>query len=365
MSELFNAITFPGTEDIVCQEIIDVSAGLLSHNMLTTAKGQVSWQGNPADVNKMIPSLLTVLRVMRVISSFTAVSFPEFERKTSQIPWAQILSGLKEPGSGIKIRARSFKSKLYHTSAITERLERIISTATERRFILDNNLAETPQTLIEAAFIQNQCTISISVSSADLGRRGYRLETAKAPLQENLAAVMIRSSGWDGQSPCIDPFCGSGTIPIEAALFSRQQGHLPTAIMGFDRDEGACRAAQHNLDRAKSLFNLPGSICIKHSPVSRLPENWTEDGCTGHIITNPPYGKRIQSRHDLRNLYARFGSILRNNFAGWTVTTLCPAGKDGEILLGQTGLNFITICSFSNGGLPVSIRRAQVDAEAL
>jgi len=172
-----------------------------------------------------------------------------------------------------------------------------------------------------------------------LHRRGYRLASAKAPLRETLAAGMLLASGWDGTSPLLDPFCGSGTIAIEAALLAKRiaPGHtrrfafmdwqnyeesiwkallakssaselvtIPP-IQASDRDAGAIDMARANAERA----GVSQLIEFSQRAVSAI-----EPARTGWVITNPPYGQRISSNKDLRNLYAQLGNVLRKNCTG-------------------------------------------------
>jgi len=214
-----------------------------------------------------------------------------------------------------------------------------------------------------------------------LHRRGYRLATAKAPLRETLAAAMLLAARWDGVSPLIDPCCGSGTIPIEAALFAQNippgyrrtfafmnwsgfdkslweavhdsysvsEKRVKPRIIGSDRDAGAIQAARANAERA----GVSDAIEFSCQAVSSM-EPLTGPGW---VITNPPYGKRLSSRSDLRNLYAQFGKTLRSKCPGWKVVMLC----DSIQLAGATGLKFEEVIHTMNGGLKVKILVGHVD----
>ncbi len=195
--------------------------------------------------------------------------------------------------------------------------------------------------------MRDRFVISADASGDLLHRRGYRLETAKAPLRETLAAAMLLGCGWDGTVPLVDPFCGSGTIPIEAALLARRippglhrrfafeawpdfdaqpvgQRSAPTRsrgscrvrrlIVGSDRDAGAIEASRANAARA----GVAGNIEFRNVPLSAmdpLPG-------TGLLLTNPPYGARIGEEKALRNLYAQLGNVARTRLPGWRVALL-------------------------------------------
>jgi putative N6-adenine-specific DNA methylase len=208
-----------------------------------------------------------------------------------------------------------------------------------------------------------------------LHRRGYRQAVAKAPLRETLAAAMILASRWDKRSALVDPFCGSGTIPIEAALIARNvapgkhrdfafmrwpnfdaklwQHALDRAltaeritrmpILGFDRDAGAIDAARENAGRAKVLDQVAFDV----QPLSSLQV----PAAAGWLITNPPYGVRVGERTHLRDLYARLGRISQERLSRWHIGLLSahPA------LEAQLALPLEEVFRTTNGGLNVRL----------
>ena len=193
-------------------------------------------------------------------------------------------------------------------------------------------------------FVRDACTIRADASGALLHLRGYRQALARAPLRETLAASMLLGSGWDGASPLLDPMCGSGTIPIEAALIARRiapglaepgsraprlrvhllagvrRGTLGAGswtarceeilpprrvpILGSDRDEGAIEAAASNAARA----GVSEDVDLSVRPVSAIDP----PPGPGWMVINPPYGVRVGERDPLRNLYAALGRTLRD-----------------------------------------------------
>lgn len=337
--------------------------------------------------------LRTASRILvRLGMPFMARSFAELVEKAARLPWERFLT----PGQPVALRVTCHKSKLYHSEAVAERLLTAIearlgkpstrirsSTADET----DNDESGNPPQLILARLVEDKCTVSIDSSGELLHRRGYRLATAKAPLRETLAAAILLASGWDAQSPLIDPFCGSGTIPIEAALLARdlppglnrrfafmdwpgfdeklwneiRSDIQPTAhtplILASDRDAGAVRSAQENARRAgvQHLIQFE-TQAVSYITQPRSPRNATVGQATGWLVTNPPYGVRVSEGKDLRNLYAQFGNVLRARFPGWQVAILCG----DPLLLGHTGLKLDISLSFNNGGLRVRLGRGQV-----
>jgi putative N6-adenine-specific DNA methylase len=195
---------------------------------------------------------------------------------------------------------------------------------------------------------------------------------------------MLLGAGWDPATPLVDPFCGSGTIPIEAALLARRNPpgrhrsfafmhwpgfdgtawqelleradeaslvRAPAPILGADRDAGAIRASVANAERAGVL----GDIAFQQSPMSSLHP---PDG-PGLLLTNPPYGVRVGEADRLRDLYARFGAILRDRFGGWTAAMLSA----NRSLEGQTRVSWQEIWRTRNGGIPVRLVRTAPRSE--
>jgi putative N6-adenine-specific DNA methylase len=232
-------------------------------------------------------------------------------------------------------------------------------------------------------FDHDRCTISADSSGALLHRRGWRQAIAKAPLRETLAAAMLAACDWNGEVPLVDPFCGSGTIGIEAALRVRRMApglgrefamelwpgadapmheqvrataraeQLPSAggpIVMRDRDAGACKAAVANAERAGVLQDL----VIEQGPLSDT--SLESIGSGGLVLTNPPYGLRISDSADLRSLYARLGDVVRAGGRGWQLGMLVP----DRALAAQTRLTFEAVLRTANGGLPVEVLVSRV-----
>ncbi len=291
------------------------------------------------------------------------------------------------------LRVSCRKSRLYHQKAVAERIGNAVSAATGAAWTTSavdleadaegDAPAEGTHQLVVVRFHRDVCTISVDSSGDLLHRRGWRLATAKAPLRETLAAGVLAASGWDPTTPLIDPFCGSGTIPIEAALTARRIApnlerrfaverwpgfdaatmarmrrelraailpRAPAPIIGADRDAGAITAARANAERA----GVGGDIEWREAAVSSL----TAPHGTGSVVTNPPYGLRIGDARDLRNLFARLGTVVRERLPGWRLTLLL-----GETPLERsTGLPLRPVLTTRNGGLLVRLLSGEVPA---
>jgi putative N6-adenine-specific DNA methylase len=254
----------------------------------------------------------------------------------------------------------------------------------------DQHDTPSPQ-IVLVRLLHDQVTISVDSSGALLHRRGYRLATAKAPLRATLAAGMMLAAGWNPQvgtlALLLDPFCGAGTIAIEAAMLAlgmapgrqrrfafmdwpdfdaalwhrllaeadaqQQQRCAEMAgrlqILASDRDAGAIALAQENAARA----GVADAIAFTHRALSAIDP----PPGPGWVVTNPPYGVRVSAGNDLRNLYAQLGKVLRSRCPGWQVALLCNDRR----LLGQTGLALDASLGLVNGGIAVILARGTIE----
>lgn len=324
-------------------------------------------------------------RIIVRLASFDARDFATLEKQAARVPWARVV----HPGTSARLRVTCKKSRLYHSDAVAERVARGIeqcvpgvTVITRARDDEDDDEESGPSQLIVVRFDHDRCTISADSSGALLHRRGWRLAVAKAPLRETLAAGMLAAMPWNGEVPLVDPFCGSGTIGIEAALrvrriapglsrsFAMEQWpaaprelftmvraearaavlpSVPVPIVLRDRDAGAIEAARANAERAGVLADLSvGQGALSDTVLSEV-------GDTGLLLTNPPYGLRVSEGADLRGLYQRLGSVVRAGGPGWRVAMLVPE----RAMAAQTGLSFDTVLKTANGGLPVSVEASR------
>jgi len=322
--------------------------------------------------------LRTASRVLaRLGNFFYAKTYKDLLEKASRLPWERFLY----PGQPVTLRVSYHESRLNHARPISEAVYEAIAARLGQpsQGNTDDNNGTATQQLVVVRVANDQVTVSIDSSGMLLYKRGYRQAIAKAPLRETLAAAIIMASGWDRQSPLLDPFCGSGTIPIEAAMMAlgippgakrqfafinwpnydetlweqvkkaveRSDIEMPS-IMGSDRDAGAVRMAKSNAERA----GVAEFIQFENHALSHVHPPRKK----GWVVTNPPYGERISKGADLRNLYAQFGNVLRQHCAGWQVALL----SNDRMLLGQTHLNLDTTMSLRNGGIKVHLARGRV-----
>ncbi|MDQ3951110.1 MAG: class I SAM-dependent RNA methyltransferase, partial [Gemmatimonadota bacterium] len=327
---------------------------------------------------------------------FRARTFHELERHARKLPWARFVP----PGAPVRFRVTSRKSRLYHTDAIAERLADAAATRVgavpasdgsgdagpagtreeDDVYDYDDNDEAAAQLFI-VRVVRDVCTVSADSSGALLHRRGYRQAVAKAPLRETIAAAMLLGSEWPGTVPLIDPMCGSGTIPIEAALLARRIApgasrrfafqrwpefdgaisarivgeareqelrRAPTPIRGSDRDAGAVEAARANAERA----GVAADVELDQRPLSAIEPSMS----CGWVVTNPPYGVRVADAGAVKDLYAALGNVLRARFRGWRLALLSP----GESLERQVGVMLRERFATLNGGIPVRLVTGEV-----
>jgi putative N6-adenine-specific DNA methylase len=370
--ELFAACA-PGFERVTGRELL--SLGIASPRPVP---GGVEFKGFLAHAYRVNLWSRTTERVILRLNEFRALTFKELHRKAARTAWEEFLP----PGCNVSIRVTCRKSRLIHAGAVAERIVNAIGDRLGWPSSLlpadEEKSAHNPFLVVRIA--DDQCTVSLDTSGELLHFRGYRQATAKAPLRETLAAALLLASGWTSDRPLLDPFCGSGTLPIEAALIARRIApgrhrrfafmewsnfdrsawndflatadesclpKAPSSIQGSDRDAGAVEASRSNAARA----GVSNDISFERLAVSSIEPA----GC-GFVVTNPPYGRRVSEGSDLRNLYAQFGNVLRKKCPGWHVATL--AGS--EQLQRQIGLDFGEPIIVNNGGIRVLFVQADV-----
>ena len=377
------AVTAPGLEPFTAQEL--ELLGLLKPEKEpgSVQSGGIAYAGDLHGIYRANLWLRSASRVLVRLGEFEAIGFSELRKRAGKLEWEHFV----KPGMPISLRVTCHKSRLYHSDGVAQRVaaaigDRLGSLPQVLKFS-DEDEGQPPQ-LVIVRLAHDICTISIDSSGELLHRRGYRLATAKAPLRESLAAGMLLAASWDPGAPLLDPFCGSGTIAIEAAMLAaglapgerrhfafmdwpgyeaglwesmtaRAEKHhrrLPTAgrahILASDRDAGAIEMAHANAERA-GVAGLIEFTCQAVSAIQPPPG-------PGWIVTNPPYGLRVSSEKDLRNLYAQLGNVLRAKCPSWQVAILCSDLK----LLGQAHLPLDTSLHLVNGGISVMLARGSV-----
>ncbi len=383
VDELFVA-TPPGLERVTEAEVAEilVREGFLAESDLCERLvGGVRVSGDERVRATLLLHLSTASRVLVRLGTFRARGFPELERRLSSIN----LDSVRTEGRPVHLEITSKKSRLYHTGAIEERIRRTLGlgdppTGSDIDAADDHNppVSEGDPLRIVVRVHRDEFTISADASGRGLHRRGYRLATAKAPMRETLAAALIRVSGWTPDSPLADPFCGSGTLPIEAARMARRipagmdrsfdseqwpsaeadiweqvrsrarDGILesaPSSIVACDRDAGAIAATRANAERA----GVSGDLTVVEAAFSDAPIP-----AGAWVLMNPPYGHRVGGG-DLRNLYGKLGSKLTE----WGAAGIALVTDEPE-LLRHGGVDGAVRFKTRNGGIDITAVSAAI-----
>lgn len=295
--------------------------------------GRVRFNGTKEDIAKTNLWLRTADRVKMIIGEFEAYSFDSLFEQTKALPWDTYLS----MDAAFPVSGKSIKSKLYSVpdvqrivnKAIAEKIKEVY----HRRGMLPENGAKFP---IEVAIRKDKVLLTIDTTGPSLFKRGYRTEKGGAPLKENMAAALVMLTTWRKDRPFVDPTCGSGTIPIEAALighniapgFNRtflceEWDWMPKGmwekirteadeqadydadldILGTDIDHHMIEIAKENAMEA----GLAHSIEFKQMQLA----DFTTDKKFGIMISNPPYGERLGDKEQAAQLYHEMGEAFR------------------------------------------------------
>ena len=330
-----------------------------------TVRGGVTIKGGWPEVWRANLWIRGASRVLARIASFKVTHLAQLETCTRDVSWNDIL----DPKHSFRVEVSCSKSRIYHSGAAVERIERAISNVLK---IVSSPDAEIT---IMGRIDHDICTLSVDTSGMLLHKRGFRTSVNKAPMRENMAALFLQQCGYNGKEPVYDPMCGSGTFVIEAAeiatrlnpgrsrIFAfeklttfdpqewekmrnvKRQAEASIKFYGSDRDSGAVKMSSENAARAgvDKLTEFRQQTISDITPPTSTP---------GLVIINPPYGKRISEKSKLRPLYQTLGKILRERFSGWRVGIITT----DKALSHATGLPFLpTTAPVQHGGLRVTL----------
>ena len=313
------AKTFQGLEEVLAQELTALGA-----NEIEIGRRMVSFSGDKEMMYKANFCLRTAIRILKPIKHFTAKDADEVYEQIKAIRWEDYLDTDKT----FAVDAVVFSEEFRHSKFVSYKVkDAIVDYFREKTGERPGVRVNKPDVLLNIHIAETKCTLSLDSSGESLHRRGYRQEAVEAPLNEVLAAGMILMTGWRGECDLIDPMCGSGTIPIEAALIARniapgvfrkefafekwvdfdqelfdtiynddsQEREFTHKIYGYDNSPKANEIATHNIKAA----GVSKDVVLKLQPFQQF-EQPAEKSI---IITNPPYGERI-STNDLLGLYS-------------------------------------------------------------
>ena len=304
--------------------------------------GRVLCQGTMADLPRLNVNLRCGERVLVLLASFPARSFEALYQGTAAVPWEEFI-----PREGrFPVKGHALDSQLHSVPDC----QKIVNKAAAERLGRAYGLQRLPETgekhLSQFAILRDQCSLYLDTTGPGLHKRGYRAVGVEAPLRETLAAAMVLLSRYRGRDPFRDPFCGSGTIAIEAALIAKNRA--PGLDRSFDAQRWACVDSRFWLDAAGEAMDRefdgqydiwggdidPKAVRIARenavkAGVEELVRFETADaarlrcqGEYGQIVTNPPYGERMLEKQEAEALYAAFGQAYRSIPPKWRVLVL-------------------------------------------
>lgn len=331
------AKTFQGLEDILAEELIAIGA-----DNVEIGRRMVSFSGDKELLYRANFCLRTAIRILKPIKTFTAKNADEVYEAIKAIEWEDILDVNKSFAVDSVVFSQEFRHSMFVAYRVKDAIvDHFKASCGKRPSVRLNN----PDVLLNIHIAETKCTLSLDSSGESLHRRGYRQEAVEAPLNEVLAAGIILRTGWKGECDFIDPMCGSGTLPIEAALIARniapgifrkefafekwvdfdqdlfdmiyndetQERDFSHRIFGYDNNPGAIEIATHNVKSA----GVAKDIVIKLQPIQQFEQPKEK----AIMVTNPPYGERI-STENLLGLYNVIGERLKHAFQGNTAWIL-------------------------------------------
>ncbi len=332
------ATTAFGLESIVADEL-----RALGYDELTVENGRIKFRGGSEDLARCNLRLRCADRLLWEVAEFHAADFEELFQGARTVPWEEFI-----PENGtMHVTGKSIKSTLFSVPDCQSIVKKAVVEGMKRKYNRVRFEENGPLFRIEIALLKDRASLTVDTSGAGLHRRGYRAKGGEAPLRETLAAAIVRLSRWDATRVLADPFCGSGTIPIEAALAARniapglqrsfaseEWPHLHVGvwkqarkearesvidvqpvILASDSDGRVFSAARENAERA----GVGDCIIFQKKPV----EEFSSKKKYGCLIANPPYGERLGEVKEAEKLYSVLGKAFEK-LDTWSCFILSP-----------------------------------------
>ncbi|MFU8795032.1 MAG: THUMP domain-containing class I SAM-dependent RNA methyltransferase [Dethiobacteria bacterium] len=346
--DLIATATF-GLEALVADEL-----RALGYDQLQVENGRVTFKADEMAICRSNLWLRTADRVRLKVGEFQATTFDQLFENTKALPWADIIPS----GAAFPVDGKSVQSTLFSISDCQAIVKKAIVESLKTRYKSDWFKEEGPLYRVEISILKDTASLTIDTSGAGLHKRGYRVSGSRAPLRENLAAALVLISRWQPETSLIDPFCGSGTIPIEAAMIgmniapgmnrnfaaedwplipkelwheARRETHdraefgRDLDITGTDISEEMIKTARCNAAEA----GVEDAIHFQTRPFAELSSKKKY----GKIICNPPYGERLGSLEESEKLYKSMAKTLKN-LDSWSYYIL-TASENFETLFGK------------------------------
>jgi putative N6-adenine-specific DNA methylase len=340
MSKIQLIATTPmGLEAVVAREIKE-----LGYEDMLVENGRVIFWGDASAICRANLWLRSADRILVKMGEFPATTFEDLFEQTKALPWPEWIPGDAE----FPVNGRSHKSQLSSVPACQAIVKKAIVEKMKQQYHTEWFAESGPRYVIEVSLLQDVATLTLDTSGYGLHKRGYRKLATEAPLKETMAAALVLLSRWNAERPLLDPFCGSGTIPIEAAMiawniapglrrtfaaeawpivpaalwheareeaFDLLRDDVPLNISGSDIDPAAIEVA----NAAAKAAGLAKELRFSVAPVAEV----RPEGDYGCIITNPPYGERLGDEQEAALALRQLGSITKP-LPTWSVFILNP-----------------------------------------
>lgn len=327
-----------GLESVVANELKK-----LGYENLKIENGRVDFTADEGAIARCNLWLRSADRVLIKAGEFEARTFDELFEKTKALPWADWLPENAE----FPVEGKSIQSKLFSVSDCQAIVKKAIVEKMKTRYPRKWFEETGPRYRIQVALLKDRATLTIDTSGAGLHKRGYRKLSAEAPLKETLAAALVIISRWKADRALIDPFCGSGTIAIEAAMIGRNiapglqrefasetwpqihqkiwtqareeaqdsiLSHQPLGIMGYDNDAAVLELARFHAKKAGTL----SGVSFQQRDIRELRSKYKY----GYLISNPPYGERLSELSEVEKLYRDMGNVFKS-LDTWSFYIIC------------------------------------------
>ena len=336
-----------GLESVLKREIQD-----LGYEIVQVEDGRVTFAGGMDAVCRGNIFLRTAERILLKVGSFRAETFEELFERTKEIPWEEYIP---QDGKFWVTKAASVKSRLFRPSDIQSIMKKAMVERLKTRYRIQWFPETGSSYPVRVFLMKDVVTVGLDTTGTSLHKRGYRPVAGKAPIAENLAAALIMLTPWKRDRILIDPFCGSGTFPIEAAMMAANiapgmnrsftaeswtnlipkkswyeavneaqdmiDDNIEADIQGYDADGEVLRAARRNAEEA----GVSHLIHFQQREVKDLshPKKY------GFIITNPPYGERLEEKETLPRIYKEFGDAFRklDSWSAYMITSYDDAER--------------------------------------
>lgn len=339
-----------GLEAVVKREVQN-----LGYKIIKTEDCKVTYQGDKRAIARSNMWLRSADKVLLKIGEFDATTFEELFQQTKALPWEELIP----PDGQFPVNGSSIRSVLKSVPSCQSIIKKAVVESLKEAYGIETFKEDGPIYKIEFQLMKDKVTVCVNTTGEGLHKRGYRKAQGQAPIKETLAAAMVLLSYWNEKRILLDPCCGSGTIPIEAALIARnippginrsfvsQQWDLidpavwkevkacaykemklnePLRIYGYDIDKRALACAMINAKEA----GVEQDIVFRCKDAATLSAK-TEDGI---IITNPPYGERIGSKSSISALYSGMNRFFKEN-PSWSLFMITPDESVEDKIFGR------------------------------